>query len=211
MKKHYYLVALMLILNISVGFSQTSNQTNGSLLNSIKVNRPSSDTRNATTTDAKYMTQQEMFENLKLTQNELSDKNSCFHSITDRLFISQNDSVRIKYVFNKHIKSIRIIEGPSDNLSASPRDLMKGEWIAVIKPEKTMTMVVEIENMQNIKTYDKWFVLVLDSEEYEETSAIQRMYDFFKKDRKGFMEYFWKLAGEDGVKFKERLNSPFKP
>ena len=209
-KTKIFCTALLLIVGASVGFSQTTNQTNGSLFNSVKVNRPSSNMRNTTTTDAKYMTQQDMFESLKLTKNELSDKSSCFHSITDRLFISQNDSVRIKYVFNKHIRSIRIIEGSSDNLSASPQDLMKGEWIAVIKPEKTMTMVVEVENTENIKTYDKWFVLVLESEEYEETSVIQRMYDF-KKDRKGFMEYFWKLAGEEGVKFKERLNTPLNP
>ena len=127
--------------------------------------------------------------------------------------IKKGDTFKIKCGFNpRKVFGVRVIKGYSGKQPiASPRDLMKGEWIAEVKPEKSTVVVLQEEGpRKGIFSYHKFFILVIEPEKYDEIHA---KFEEFKKnkDAKGRQKYCEELGGEEYQKYLKRLKDPFNP
>jgi hypothetical protein len=102
---------------------------------------------------------------------------------------------------SRRVFDLRVETGFAKNPIASPKELRKGEWIVEIKPEKSMMVVVSIENTRKgVFSRDKRFILVIDPDKYDEIHA--KFEEFrLNKDAKGREEYYRKIAGEEYEKY----------
>ena len=73
----------------------------------------------------------------------------------------------------------------------------------------TISVMIMMKEV-SIPTFDKSFVLVLDPDKYAEVDAKRREFEA-NNDKKGWMEYYWNLAGKDGQIYKERLFDTTNP
>ncbi len=207
MKKLFF-VYLMLTLGINAGFSQSNI---GSMTTGTQINVVKKEVDSKVVVEQKNKTRKERFEELKMSPKDLKSRRKV-RCLSDRTYVKKGECVRIKYVFNPiGVTEMSVVNAPSSNPKTTNKDIRKGEWIAVVKPEKTMTISVMIMMKEvSIPTFDKSFVLVLDPDKYAEVDAKRREFEA-NNDKKGWMEYYWNFAGKDGQIYKERLFDTTNP
>jgi hypothetical protein len=143
--KKIFLLGLMLMLGINTGFSQNilGNMTM-SATPPEGYRSPKKDSAkvkiNAASQSQKTGRLYDIFE----YSSEIHGKFAC---VNQGDHIKQGDTFRIKCGFDPRcVFGVRVIKGYSGKQPiASPRNLMKGEWIAEVKPEKSTEVVLEIE------------------------------------------------------------------
>ena len=124
----------------------------------------------------------------------------------ERRFIQKGDSTRIKYVFDPGvIKKIEIVNGPS----ATIENLKKGEWVLVVKPEKSTMYQAEfyyydyrVGRVTSLPSRIE--ILVLEPDKYKEVEAKAK--EFYEKNEngKGLSDYLRKIDPE----FQKRIALP---
>jgi hypothetical protein len=209
--KKIFLLGLMLMFGVNTGFSQNilGNMTM-SATPPEGYTPPKKDSAkvkiNATSQSQKTG---RLYDDLEYSP-KMQGKFTC---VNQGDHIKQGDTFRIKCVFDpRSVFGVRVIKGYSGKQPiASPRNLMKGEWIAEVKPEKSTEVVLEIETpIKGMFTYSKFFVLVIEPDKYDEIHA--KFEEFRKnKDAKGRQKYVEELGGEEYQKHLKRRSKPFNP
>lgn len=142
---------------------------------------------------------QKTFDELALIfeRNVKSGNGSIYSAFAERRFIQKGDSTRIKFVFDPAvIQKIEIVDGPS----APIKVLKKGEWVIVVKPQKSTLYEAKFHFRNQIDGYNHSIparvkIVVLEPEEYKEAeSKVKEFYE--KEDHSSISRYIKSLDPE---------------
>ena len=183
---------ILLLLGVSEGFSQVT-------LMGTNVEKKAK--KNDKVVSVEFKTRQQMYDELTLGRKPLS-------TMHDKRFIQKGDTVRYKFLFNSRMFDRIEVEGAINQ--CTPRDMIKGEYIALLIPEKTKVIKARMyikEEFGGNYLPENRTVLVLDKEEFEKLDAELKEYEA-NKDAEGVakinarvIEYL-KAAGVDPEKLK---------
>ena len=178
---------ILLLLGVSEGFSQVT--VVGTM--AAKKNKKSDNVANV-----EFKTRQQMYDELALGRRPLC-------TMHDKRFIQKGDTVRYKFLFNSRMFDRIEVEGAINQ--CTPRDMIKGEYIALLKPEKTKVIRARMyikEQFGGNYLPENRTVLVLDKEEFEKLDAELKEYEA-NKDAEGVAKFnarvieYLKAAGVD--------------
>ena len=192
---------LFLVFLLLLGFSDAFSQV--SVVSTVmrKKTKNSDEVLSVNTENIEFKTRQQRFD-------ELDREGRKYRSMHDRRFIKKGDSVRFKYSFDPRFFDHIEVEGAVNPIM--PRDMSKGEYIAVVRPEKTTVISAKLylsEALGKKHFYEHRTVVVLEKEEFEKLDAELKEYEA-NKDAEGVakinarvIEYL-KAAGVDPEKLK---------
>ena len=169
MLKRIFFISILL-LTVTVGFAQPSM----TILSGDKRVEAERKFRKGTQKvyDEEYQTRQQRFDELNLMRPDGSF--SEIRTALEKRFVKKGEVARIKFVFNS--KRVLRIEVEDAERGFTPKDQIKGEYIAVVKPEKTKVIRVNITTRQadgseGITMPDDKIIVVLDGKEFEKLDA----------------------------------------
>ena len=184
---------ILLLLGVSEGFSQVTMMGT----NVVKKAK-----KNDKVVSVEFETRQQMFDEMILEEGKP------LSTMHDKRFIQKGDTVRYKFLFNSRMFDRIEVEGAINQ--CTPRDMIKGEYIALLIPEKTKVIKARMyikEEFGGNYLPENRTVLVLDKEEFEKLDAELKEYEA-NKDAEGVakinarvIEYL-KAAGVDPEKVK---------
>lgn len=139
-------------------------------------------------------------------RNVKAGNGSIYSAFPERRFIQKGDSTRIKFVFDPAvIQKIEIVDGPSAPINV----LKKGEWVIVVKPQKSTSYVANFHFRNQTYGYNHKIpaqvkVLVLEPDKYKEVEAKAK--EFYEKSEsgKGLSDYLKSIDPE----FQKRSSFP---
>ena len=131
-------------------------------------------------------------------RNVKSGNGSIYSAFAERRFIQKGDSTRIKFVFDPAvIQKIEIVDGPLAPIEV----LKKGEWVIVVKPQKSTLYEAKFHFCNEIDGYKhsipaRVTVLVLEPDKYKEVEAKAK--EFYEKSEsgKGLSDYLKNIDPE---------------
>ena len=193
MKKFFFVI--LLLLGVSEGFSQVT------MVSTTVVNK---NKKSANVANVEFKTRQQMYDELTLGRKPLS-------TMHDKRFIQKGDTVRYKFLFNSRMFDRIEVEGAINQ--CTPQNMIKGEYIALLIPEKTKVIKARMyikEEFGGNYLPENRTVLVLDKEEFEKLDAELKECEA-NKDAEGVakinarvIEYL-KAAGVDPEKAQTQL------
>ena len=196
MKKFFFVI--LLLLGVSEGFSQVT------VMGTSVVNKAKKSDKVDKVVNVEFETRQQMYDKLALEGKPLLTMN-------DKRFIQKGDTVRYKFLFNSRMFDRIEVEGAINQ--CTPRDMIKGEYIALLIPEKTKVIKARMyikEEFGGNYLPENRTVLVLEKEEFEKLDAELKEYEA-KKDAEGVAKInakvveLLKAAGVDPEKAKTQL------
>ncbi len=183
---------ILLLLGVSEGFSQVT-------LMGTNVEKKAK--KNDKVVSVEFETRQQMYDELTLGRKPL-------RTMHDKRFIQKGDTIRYKFLFNSRMFDRIEVEGAINQ--CTPQNMIKGEYIALLIPEKTKVIKARMyikEEFGGNYLPENRTVLVLDKEEFEKLDAELKEYEA-NKDAEGVakinarvIEYL-KAAGVDPEKVK---------